>query len=54
MDYDGFNPRRVTVNRSINILPAWSPDGRSLAYVSYRQGVPDIFLASIFEGKSAT
>ena len=39
MDYDGFNPRRVTVNRSINILPAWSPDGRSLAYVSYRQGV---------------
>lgn len=53
MDYDGFNPRRVTVNRSINILPAWSPDGRSLAYVSYRQGQPDIFLASIFEGRSA-
>ena len=53
MDYDGFNPRRVTVNRSINILPAWSPDGRSLAYVSYRQGQPDIFVASIFEGRSA-
>jgi TolB protein len=53
MDYDGFNPRRVTVNRSINILPAWSPDGRSLAYVSYRQGQPDIFLASIFQGRSA-
>jgi TolB protein len=53
MDYDGFNPRRVTVNRSINILPAWSPDGRSLAYVSYRQGSPDIFVASVFEGRSA-
>ena len=53
MDYDGFNPRRVTVNRSINILPAWSPDGRSLAYVSYRQGQPDVFVASIFEGRSA-
>jgi TolB protein len=53
VDYDGFNPRRVTVNRSLNILPAWSPDGRSLAYVSYRQGQPDIFLASIFEGRSA-
>ena len=39
VDYDGFNPRRVTVNNSLNILPAWSPDGRSLAYVSYRQGV---------------
>jgi TolB protein len=53
MDYDGFNPRRVTVNRSINILPAWSPDGRSLAYVSYRQGQPDVFVASIYEGRSA-
>jgi TolB protein len=52
VDYDGFNPRRVTVNGSLNILPAWSPDGRSLAYVSYRQGSPFVYLASIFEGKS--
>lgn len=51
-DYDGYNPRRVTVNGSLNILPAWSPDGRSIAYVSYRQGSPNIYLASIFEGKS--
>ena len=27
VDYDGFNPRRVTVNGSLNILPAWRPDG---------------------------
>jgi TolB protein len=52
MDYDGFNPRRLTVNRSLNILPAWSPDGKTLAYVSYRLGVPEVFLASIYEGKS--
>jgi TolB protein len=52
VDYDGYNPRRVTVNASLNILPAWSPDGRSLAYVSYRLGSPEIFIASIFEGKS--
>jgi TolB protein len=52
MDYDGYNPRRVTVNGSLNILPAWTPDGRSLAYVSYRQGAPMIFVASIYEGKS--
>jgi TolB protein len=52
-DYDGFNPRRVTVNGSLNILPAWSPDGRSLAYVSYRQGTPSIFVALIYEGRSA-
>jgi TolB protein len=52
VDYDGFNPRRVTVNGSLNILPNWSPDGRSLAYVSYRQGSPAVFLAYVFEGRS--
>jgi TolB protein len=52
-DYDGYNPRQVTVNGSLNITPAWSPDGRQLAYSSYRQPPPAIFIASIFEGKSA-
>jgi TolB protein len=52
VDYDGFNPRRVTVNGSLNILPTWSPDGTSLAYVSYRRVTPLVFLARIFEGKS--
>jgi TolB protein len=51
-DYDGFNPRRVTVNGSLNILPAWRPDGAALAYVSYRQGSPMIYLAKIFEGQA--
>jgi TolB protein len=52
VDYDGFNAKRITVNNSLNILPAWSPDGRSLAYTSYRQGPPSIFVARIFEGRS--
>jgi len=52
VDYDGFNPRRVTVNGSLNLLPAWRPDGAAIAYVSYRQGSPHLFLAKIFEGQS--
>jgi TolB protein len=52
VDYDGFNPRRVTVNGSLNILPTWTPDGAGLVYVSYRQGGPLIYLARIFEGRS--
>ena len=40
VDYDGFNPRRVTVNNSLNILPAWRPNGRALADVSDRKGSP--------------
>jgi TolB protein len=54
VDYDGYNPRQVTVNNSINILPAWRPDGQALAYVSYRQErSPLIFLAEIFLGRSS-
>jgi TolB protein len=54
VDYDGFNPRRVTVNGSLNILPAWRPDGAALGYVSYRQGSPQLYLAKIFEGQSVS
>ena len=39
-DYDGANQTRMTVNRSIDIAPAWSPDGDLLAYTSYRTGYP--------------
>jgi TolB protein len=52
VDYDGYNPRRITVNNSLNILPAWSPTGRALAYVSYRQGGPSVFVAHVYEGRS--
>ena len=51
-DYDGFNSRRVTVNGSLNILPAWRPDGAAIAYVSYTRGSPLLYLAKIFEGQS--
>jgi Tol biopolymer transport system component len=40
MDYDGQNVRRITVNRSLNLGPTWGPDGRTLAYSSYRRSLP--------------
>ena len=49
-DYDGANQQRVTVNRQLNITPAWSPDGRGIAYTSYRRGFPDIFVSLIYVG----
>jgi TolB protein len=49
-DYDGENQRRVTVGKTLNIAPRWSPDGRSIAYTSYRRGGANIFISNIFQG----
>jgi TolB protein len=49
-DYDGENQRRVTVGRTLNITPRWSPDARSIAYTSYRRGEPQIFVSHIYQG----
>lgn len=51
-DYDGANQRRITVNRSLNINPVWSADGKAIAYTSYRNNnAPDIFISYIYEGR---
>lgn len=44
MDYDGARAKRVTANGSINLSPSWSPDGRMIAFMSYRTGNPELLL----------
>jgi TolB protein len=51
MDYDGANPVAVTGNQSINLSPRWSPDGRMIAYTSYRNGNPDLFVLNFDSGR---
>jgi len=52
-DYDGVGLTPVTRNGSINLMPVWSPDSRSLAYTSFSQGYPDLYRAFPFERRPA-
>lgn len=51
MDYDGFNPFRLTQFNSISLLPSWSPDGRSIAFTSYQHGQPYLYRLFPFQGR---
>ena len=50
IDYDGENLRRLTDDRSINLLPRWSPEGRTLVYTSYKRGNPDLVELNLDKG----
>ena len=49
-DYDGANQRRITTTRHLNLNPSWAPDARAVAYSSYRNVAPEIFISLIYQG----
>lgn len=51
MDYDGHDVQRLVSNGSLNLAPVLSPDGRTLAYTSYRAGAPDLYLLNLEDGQ---
>lgn len=46
-DYDGAGARQVTNYRSLTLGPAWSHDGRQLAFTSYKDGNPNLYVLEI-------
>ncbi|HDZ24557.1 MAG TPA: Tol-Pal system beta propeller repeat protein TolB [Desulfobacteraceae bacterium] len=49
-DFDGHNVRRITADKSIALLPRWSPDGKGLLYNSYREGGPMLYFKNFRNG----
>ena len=54
MDYDGANVRQHTKYQSISTTPAVSPDGSKLAFTTYAEGTPRIFIHSLETGRRLT
>jgi TolB protein len=50
-DADGMNPRVVMQSSEPLMSPAWSPDGQSLAYVSFEEKLPTIYIQTLKTGE---
>jgi TolB protein len=47
LDSQGNILEQLTSRAGINVSPAWSPDGRKIAFVSDRSGKPQIYLMDL-------
>ena len=50
---DGTERFQVTNNRTINLFPSWTPDGKSIIYTSYKDRRPSLYRFELFSGKEA-
>jgi TolB protein len=50
-DADGENPRTVMESKEPLMSPSWSPDGQSLAYVSFEDRLPSVYVQTLKTGE---
>lgn len=50
-DQDGYSPKSLLVSNDPIMSPAWSPDGRQVAYVSFENRKAAIYIQDVATGK---
>jgi len=50
-DSDGYNPQTIVASREPILSPAWSPDGRRLAYVSFENKQAAVYVQELTTGR---
>lgn len=50
-DYDGYNAKPILISKAPIMSPAWSPNGRQLAYVSFEDQRAQIYVSNVRTGK---
>lgn len=50
-DADGYNEQTILTSREPLMSPAWSPDGQRLAYVSFENGRPAVWIQEVLTGR---
>ena len=51
--FDGYDPRRLTVNNAITLFPAWPTDSKWMAFTSYKDGNPDLYIRNLDKGQES-
>jgi dipeptidyl aminopeptidase/acylaminoacyl peptidase len=49
---DGGTPRQITASKKADFNARWSPDGRSIAFISSRDGLPQVWTISTEGGEA--
>jgi TolB protein len=50
-DSDGFNPQIVLKSTQPILSPSWSPNGKKLAYVTFKEGYSQVYIKHIWQRK---
>jgi len=46
-EFDGYRPEQLTRTKHITLSPAWSSDNKWIAYTSFINGKPDLFIRNL-------